>query len=759
MATSAIHQKIINAFISWFKNDPHSESEDYYTQIINKDYLSQLTQREFISFFDQFAKIGGKVQSGGQRTAPKLIKSIEENYSEFRKKVLEPFNSNFNLDSWLEWAEEFLYFGKGLASIYLNRVDKRKYVIVNNKSVEGLNALGFDITQNNFSKQYYSILEAEKALIQEFPELDNYFRADALMHFIIGTEEGSSLLKNKPDMEYFDLKGMIDYAKSVGNTYNANDPAASWYYETRDKLKYLVGILENSLKIKLNINYSEQPNAQAGPGRIVFKDYVLTGFMPDNKYPKGELFIKLAFHSIKANPVFDIELDINAKIKENPYFESRNERTISSRMQLPVNQTFPGNWDQLVAKIQPHVQKLIKEYYRISSNQNKTKTDSLISLNTILYGPPGTGKTYKTIIKAAEIVEGRKIEDYDEALDIFNKNLHDQIEFITFHQNYSYEDFVQGLRPDTENDKELTFQKRDGIFKILSERALKNLKESENPSIARLEFDKVFNSYIEPLSEGEEIEVKMKKTLFHITQITDKSIEFRKNKGDSQHTLSINTLRQMYNKGANDIILGGLQPYYNPILDILLEKGKTRAAKVQKKNYVLIIDEINRANISRVFGELITLIEPDKRSHGKTPIEVKLPSGDLFIVPSNLYIIGTMNTADKSIALLDIALRRRFVFEAMYPEYEIPGCEIFDIDVLKKINELIIKTKGHDFQIGHAYFMDSQDNLVERMNQKVIPLLLEYYMNDENEVKKILYGAGLEVIEDSWLIRVSGKRD
>jgi 5-methylcytosine-specific restriction protein B len=190
-----------------------------------------------------------------------------------------------------------------------------------------------------------------------------------------------------------------------------------------------------------------------------------------------------------------------------------------------------------------------------------------------------------------------------------------------------------------------------------------------------------------------------------------------------------------------------------------ISKSTNSVEKVKCQNYVLIIDEINRANISRVFGELITLIEPDKRSHGKTPLKVKLPSGDEFIVPSNLYIIGTMNTADKSIALLDIALRRRFVFEDMYPEYDIPGCEIFDIDVLKKINEQIIETKGHDFQIGHSYFMDNPDNLVERMNHKVIPLLLEYYMNDEKEVKKILNDAGLEIIEGSWPIKISGKRD
>ena len=159
-----------------------------------------------------------------------------------------------------------------------------------------------------------------------------------------------------------------------------------------------------------------------------------------------------------------------------------------------------------------------------------------------------------------------------------------------------------------------------------------------------------------------------------------------------------------------------------------------------------------------MFGELITLIEPDKRSHGDIPLKATLPSGDDFIVPSNLYIIGTMNTADKSIALLDIALRRRFEFESLYPKYEIDGHEIYDVDILKRINEEIISSKGHDFQIGHAYFMGDNNNLVERMNKKVIPLLLEYYMNDEKEVKDILSKAGLEVEDKSWPLKITGKK-
>jgi hypothetical protein len=410
----------------------------------------------------------------------------------------------------------------------------------------------------------------------------------------------------------------------------------------------------------------------------------------------------------------------------------------------------------------------IKSYREFLQTINQSVTlnkdyDMNFPLNTILYGPPGTGKTYNTVLRAAEIIENRKFDSYNEALEIFKANLHDQIEFITFHQNYSYEDFIQGLRPDTENDKQLTFERKDGVFKVISDRALKNITASEQPPVAKKAFEETFNAFVNPLVEGEieEIEVRMKKVSYFITAITNKSIEFRKTSGGTAHTLSISTLRKMYD--AESVLdIQGLSSYYSPLLEKLLKIGKDSTGKkeiVRRKNYVIIIDEINRANISRVFGELITLIEPDKRSHGAIPLEARLPSGDPFIIPSNLFIIGTMNTADKSIALLDIALRRRFEFEAMYPKYEIEGQEIYDVEILKKINEQIIKSKGHDFQIGHSYFMGQNKDLVQRMNKKVIPLLLEYYMNDEKEVKGILQSSGLIIEDNSWPLRITGTND
>lgn len=474
------------------------------------------------------------------------------------------------------------------------------------------------------------------------------------------------------------------------------------------------------------------------------------------KKGRGEL---LGYGIVTSDYIFD-------KNREN-YQKTRN-----------VDWKLKGNWKvdfSLVLKTLTDITKYSSDdlgynkYYErllgIMGQYNKIekKEDMNFPINTILYGPPGTGKTYNTILRAAQIIENRSIDSLNEALEIFKAHLHDQIEFITFHQNYSYEDFIQGLRPDTENDKELTFERKDGVFKVISDRALKNITASKKPPVVKKTFEETFIEFANPLIEGEleEIEIKMKKVSYFITAIANKSIEFRKTSGGTEHTLSISTLRKMYD--AESVLdIQGLSSYYSPLLDQLLKIGKDSSGKkeiVKIKNYVIIIDEINRANISRVFGELITLIEPDKRSHGEIPLEAKLPSGDTFMVPSNLFIIGTMNTADKSIALLDIALRRRFEFESMYPKYEIKGQEIYDVEILQKINEQIIKSKGHDFQIGHAYFMGENKDLVQRMNKKVIPLLLEYYMNDEKEVKGILFNAGLQVEENSWPIKIIGKRD
>ena len=156
---------------------------------------------------------------------------------------------------------------------------------------------------------------------------------------------------------------------------------------------------------------------------------------------------------------------------------------------------------------------------------------------------------------------------------------------------------------------------------------------------------------------------------------------------------------------------------------------------------MLVIDEINRANISRVFGELITLLEDDKRLGGDNALTVRLPSGEEFAVPPNLYLLGTMNTADKSIALVDVALRRRFEFLGRYPNYELLDAAVRP--VVEKLNEQIYEAKkSADFFIGHAYFLGkTAAGLPDVLNKKVVPLLLEYFSGRTDFVEKQLTAA------------------
>ncbi len=387
-----------------------------------------------------------------------------------------------------------------------------------------------------------------------------------------------------------------------------------------------------------------------------------------------------------------------------------------------------------------------------------------IALNTILYGPPGTGKTYHTIVKAAEIITGESYSDplkYNEAKTLVNHHLNsqDQVEFVTFHQNYSYEDFVAGLRPDIDGASiGLRFTEHRGIFYRINERAKKNWDQHKSgQTYVEPTFEEVLEVFLLPLVEDQEIDVSTiaRNVSFHITSNNNgKNLGFRKKSGGTGHTLSINTLKDLY-EGKREYNLQGLGIYFRPLVDRLKDISKTmrrETGKIDLKHYVLIIDEINRANISRVFGELITLLEDDKRLGAENELKLRLPGlpeDEHFGVAPNLYLVGTMNTADKSIALIDIALRRRFVFEDMYPREEVVNRLLHDPynAYLLALNERIKALKGADFMIGHAYMIGKTGNtgdVVEVFNQKIIPLLNEYFYNQRNtSVHGLLSGTPL----------------
>jgi 5-methylcytosine-specific restriction protein B len=377
--------------------------------------------------------------------------------------------------------------------------------------------------------------------------------------------------------------------------------------------------------------------------------------------------------------------------------------------------------------------------------------------NIILYGPPGTGKTFNSIDKAVEIISGIK-HNHDESKIIFDKlKKEGQIEFVTFHQNYSYEDFMIGIRPDIEFDQ-LRFKPYKGIFYEIAKKAKDNYIASSNEQPKERSFLEVFSEIIQPLTDkGESVKIKMSSGIYYtITDVSDYSIHFSKPNGNSQHTLSIQTLEEIVD--GLRMFTSGLGPYYNPLADILREKKKetTNINTEPKKNFCLIIDEINRANISKVFGELITLLEEDKRIDAKNELRITLPNGEReFGVSPNLFLIGTMNTADKSIALIDIALRRRFEFIGYFPDYS--KLEESDGELLKSINkEIYARKKSADYLIGHAYFMSGIETS-KVLKNKVIPLLMEYFSGKTEVVEDLLKSSGWNISYDiekyEWAIQ------
>ncbi|HKO79205.1 MAG TPA: AAA family ATPase [Chitinophagaceae bacterium] len=392
-------------------------------------------------------------------------------------------------------------------------------------------------------------------------------------------------------------------------------------------------------------------------------------------------------------------------------------------------------------------EELIEYLTHLFDIEKSTQSEFMGAKNIILYGPPGTGKTYSTIDKAVEIIRGKSFGTHQQNKEEFDKiKKEGLIEFVTFHQNYSYEDFMLGIKPDL-SESTLKFVKQEGIFYRICKQAENNYLQAGKKIQNLKPFKEVFEEFLRPLEENsEEIEVRMLSgnTSFWITDINPYNLSFRKQSGGTAHTLSFETLEDLYYNRRE--FKSGLQIYYQPIINKLWASGRINVSEVELKKYVLIIDEINRGNISKIFGELITLLEDDKRLGGTNELRITIPNSEVpFGIPPNLFIIGTMNTADKSIALVDIALRRRFDFIGKYPIYE--GYEAADL--LRKINEQIyVERKSPDYLIGHGYFMSNQP-IPDILKLKVVPLLMEYFSGKPEVVSRIFANTDWKVFYDT----------
>lgn len=312
----------------------------------------------------------------------------------------------------------------------------------------------------------------------------------------------------------------------------------------------------------------------------------------------------------------------------------------------------------------------------------------------------------------------------------------------------SYEDFVEGIKPISRNGQ-VEYEVIPGLFKAICLKAEENALKVEGKGDFELVFEKLQQSWQENVEMKFPLKTEGKD--FTITEFTDTSIRFKKASGGEGHTLSISTLRDFYYKKKIPKNTG-VGIYYPGILNKLKElEGNSNSDIDEVKNYVLIIDEINRGNVSQIFGELITLLEEDKRQGESESLELTLPySKEKFSVPSNLYVIGTMNTADRSVEALDTALRRRFSFEEMPPKPDLihevgkandGNIEDFALIVLMNtINKRIEKLLDKDHLIGHSYFLKlaTLDDLRNTFQNNIIPLLQEYFFGDYGKIGLIL---------------------
>ncbi len=466
---------------------------------------------------------------------------------------------------------------------------------------------------------------------------------------------------------------------------------------------------------------------------------------------------------------------------------------------------------------------------------------STAPLNQILYGPPGTGKTYATVSRAVKILnpafyaqhEDESVSGNREALkreyDRLSSPEQARVRFVTFHQSFSYEDFVEGIRAVTDEVQEegqsaggLAYRVEAGVFKRICEDAKRDKASEAQVGIrpdatvwkmsseeassdgatrnycfangeARLGWENAGDLLTENFEKMAELGSKEKSSLRHFgfnvqpgdvvvclktvktiqaVGVVTGSYEYEPEvppgvRKDYVHKLPVHWLATGIDleittlNGGTQLTLQAVYPLRNiswPKLQEALLHSKVALNGVEptvsktREPYVLIIDEINRGNVSRIFGELITLLEPSKRAGAPESLEVLLPySKERFSVPPNVHLIGTMNTADRSLAGLDVALRRRFVFEELMPQHQLlddvrvsaGAISISVSELLAVMNQRIEALLDREHTVGHAYFMPLRQSptlpmLAHIFRKQVLPLLQEYFFDDWERIRWVL---------------------
>lgn len=433
--------------------------------------------------------------------------------------------------------------------------------------------------------------------------------------------------------------------------------------------------------------------------------------------------------------------------------------------------------------------------------------------NVILQGAPGTGKTHAIPEVVARLCDAPiDTDDREAVMNFFKKQCEEKkVIFCTFHQSMDYEDFIEGLRPEVDTNGNVQYNVRDGIFKEICEAAAKpvilNNDLNINPgatiwkvSLAstyenavrtdchkngyiRIGWDQygpdinedtnyhvggrsILDAFINKMKEGDIVMSCYTSKLIDAIGVVTGEYEWRDEFDEYKRVRKVNWLVKGIKEDISTLMGATmtLSTVYrlnrltiDNVLDILKKHNVANNTSTEASTvpYIIVIDEINRGNISKIFGELITLLEADKRSEGKMPLSVNLPySNKPFSIPSNLYVIGTMNTADRSLNQFDYAMRRRFAFVPMlygFTPIKLADNQVFDKDLFKRVSELFIEDFDEyiqnpnkrvkaadcfspefnplDMWIGPSYFIYNSDDESERLSKicyEIIPTLEQY---------------------------------
>jgi len=858
-------QELVDAFIVWYRAYPNAQNEDRYAGQVTGEALRGLLREQFIEFFVQFARDGGKVQSGGHRTAPLFRKTIQAKYEAFRSFALEPFGEGFDEVKWLDRTKEFPGFGQGLATIYLNRVDKKRFAIVNNKAIEAVSLLGVQVPVA-LGARFAAIRDAERQLIEWFPEFDNFYRADALAQFLIGEKVGQPWAKQ---LRGNTQKGGRSWIFAPG------ERARLWeQYQTEgvmgigwSPLDWDLGQLktEEELRKTYNTAYGDRATDQdfhqvcdfllkmrvgdrvfvkRGTGAIVgygevASDYFFDGSRPEYRHLRRAKWLKIGSWSIpegeRGLPVKTLTeikdperlnallaligqapdgdalfgkkaFELLSELHEHPLqsFYEEHAEEFDATIEAPLKRLMSGVANALPANITDMLETQKGLFSRIPKNDygrggawdfywgafypkgGKRIADPqlfvFVSANVLRFGfyigDYGTDPRKRFVKNCSEhsailkkllepMLVGNDLE-FGESGRVAPPSS-TQSGRLTWSEWLSDPETV-GIQAAIELEPDVVVTMSEAQVSAEVVTTFKRLF----PLITLAQNDAPLESIRRYLGAGPPAEDN---PVYPLDQVADDTHIGREEL--EQWVRAINRKRQAILYGppgtgktylaqllARHIIGGGdgfsdlLQFHPSYAYEDFMQGLRPKVLKGGGLEYwmvpgrfkdfcekaaeckdacVLVIDEINRANLARVFGELMYLLEYRKES-------VPLAGGERFQIPSNVVIIGTMNTADRSIALVDHALRRRFAFLALYPNYDVLRKYHFEsefnpgglIGVLERMNAAI---NDRHYSVGVSFFLEKEirDKLQDVWQMEIEPYIEELFFDQQEKAKSFAW--------------------